>query len=443
MRHLRAFICITLLLSAIVQSADLRWEERNKVDFRRGPYNFDFWSRHNEPYRFSSAIHFAHAKQHDVLELTPLQRATYFDAQFNAECVHWVYDLPRLEPHMMYWGPYTGRAAWHLYRAIDWTHMHHEQTYDVLASPDISWQEKKEYTDKTVDYYLTHDRLARSCAPLDVTMRRANTMMKPYFTFFRNKYPQSNNFFYVAHWWHPVIYEAMMIAGNDAEQEQAVRDTHELLYTQVLEDRPLRMLLSREIMPRYSMMSPESANIFDNLHMLHGIAYDILAYEGWNIEQKRLELYRVIEAMSYQPGDEQYVRKFELPYPDMDPRVYADWMKPAEGSMNKIMFEMMDEMWPQMSPDGASRMPDNLRQQLTLKLTPGMQDGEVEGAWMDALKQLEPNVKMDMEGSKPGNASQKMVDMMLQGWQQKYGNMPDVPMIDMSTDPQLGPAGQP
>jgi hypothetical protein len=26
-----------------------------------------------------------------------------------------------------------------------------------------------------------------------------------------------------------------------------------------------------------------------NLHMLHGIAYDILAYEGWTIRQKRSE----------------------------------------------------------------------------------------------------------------------------------------------------------
>ena len=43
-------------------------------------------------------------------------------------------------------------------------------------------------------------------------------------------------------------------------------------------DRPGRMLLSREIMPRYARMSPESENIFDNLHMLHGIAYSILAF---------------------------------------------------------------------------------------------------------------------------------------------------------------------
>ncbi len=55
-------------------------------------------------------------------------------------------------------------------------------------------------------------------------------------------------------------------------------------------------------MPRYARMSPESANIFDNLHMLHGIAYSILAYPGWSIEEKRAEMYRVIEAMGYQPA---------------------------------------------------------------------------------------------------------------------------------------------
>lgn len=437
MKLTRLFICMLLITAAATQAQDLRWEERNKVSYRRGPYNFDFWKRHNDPYRFSSAIHFAHAKQHDYLQLTPLTKAGYFDGQANAEYVKWVYDKPRLEPHMMYWGPYTGRFAWHVYRAIDWTHMHHEQTYDVLSSPDIPWDRKKEYTDKTVEYYLKHDRFARSPAPLDITMRRANTMMKPYFSFFRNRYPKSNNFFYVAHWWHPVIYEAMMIAGNDAEQDDSVRATHELLYSMVLEKRPQRMLLSREIMPRYSMMSPESANIFDNLHMLHGIVYDILAYEGWTTDQKREELYRVVEAMSYQPGDEQYVRKFELPYPDMDPRVYYDWMIPMEGSMNKIMFEMMEEMWPQMSPDGSSQLPANIRDQLALKLTPGMQEGEIEGSWMDALKQLVPNVKMNPQGMQPGQASEKMVNAMLQGWRDKYGDLPDAPMISMDRDPQL------
>ena len=137
-------------------------------------------------------------------------------------------------------------------------------------------------------------------------------MMKPYFGYFRNNYPESNNFFYAAHWWHPAIYEAQMIAGNGPAQPQVVMQTDKVLYGEVLKDRPLRMLLSREMMPRYSQMSPESANIFDNLHMLHGIAYDILAYEGWTIEEQKAEIYRVIDAMGYQPGDEKLAMKFSL-----------------------------------------------------------------------------------------------------------------------------------
>ncbi|OGI03357.1 MAG: hypothetical protein A2Y25_08495 [Candidatus Melainabacteria bacterium GWF2_37_15] len=139
-----------------------------------------------------------------------------------------------------------------------------------MSDDDISWTEKKKWTDRAVKYYLTELNLPRSPAPLDVTMRRAAVMMKPYFTLFRNYYPLSNNFFYYAHWWHPVIYEAQMISGNDKEQDIAVEQTDSLTSV-ILQDRPLKMLLSREGMPRYSRFSPESANIFDNLHMLHGI----------------------------------------------------------------------------------------------------------------------------------------------------------------------------
>jgi hypothetical protein len=123
-----------------------------------------------------------------------------------------------------------------------------------------------------------------------------------------------------------------------------------LLWQEVLPNRPEAMLPSREIMPRYSQLSPESANIFDNLHMLHGIAYDILAYEGWSVEEKRKEMYRVIDAMSYHPGDERLAARFTLPYPDVNPLVYEPWMRGTEVEMNRIMHEMMEEMMP---PTGA------------------------------------------------------------------------------------------
>ena len=73
-----------------------------------------------------------------------------------------------------------------------------------------------------------------------------------------------------------------------------------------------------QMMPRYSSTSPESANIFDNLHILHGIVYDILAFEGWTLEEKRAELYRVLDAMAYQPGDEKLARKFKEMHPGDD-----------------------------------------------------------------------------------------------------------------------------
>jgi hypothetical protein len=280
LKRLAISIMLGMCLAFPAKCPAWAWEQRDEVSFLRGPYNIEFFYRHNRSFRYSAAIHFAHAKQHDILQLIPLSRHAGTDRESDAEFVRMLFNPPRTEPTMAYFGPYVARVAWQLYRAIDWTHMHHEQTYDILSDKDIPWQDKKQWTDRSVHYYLTQLDIPRSHAPLDVTMRRAGVMMKPYFTYFRNYYPQSNNFFYVAHWWHPAIYEAMMIGGNDREQEMMVEQTNATMNREILNDRPQRMLLSREIMPRYSRMSPESANIFDNLHMLHGIAYDILAYEG-------------------------------------------------------------------------------------------------------------------------------------------------------------------
>ena len=431
-------------------SPDRRWphfEQRNMPAFLRGPHNQAFFFRHNDPYSVQAGIHFAHGKAHDVPQLTPLDKAYYHDAKLNAESEDYTYSPPHIGPDMEMFGPYVGRMAYNLYRTIDWTHVHHDQTYDVMASRRIPWDEKKAWTDKAVAAYI--DRMpdtARSVAPLDVTMRRAGVMMKPYFTLWRNNYPRSNNYFWFAHWWHPAIYEAQMIAGNDDEQEEAVRDAHNLSFTHVLHDRPGRMLLSREMMPRYSRMSPESGNIFDNLHMLHGIAYDILAYEGYTEDEKRAEIYRVVEAMSYRPGDEQIARKFPVPYPDMDPRVYADWMKGNEGEMSRIMMEMMREMWPTMSPDGSAEVPEAVMAQFMMKNRSGTEEGEHAGSLHDALMKVAPDMKMtpEMQASMAaGVAPQAMIDAMLAGWREKHGDMPDAPGIDMSSDPALPPLSAP
>ncbi|MBN1603550.1 MAG: hypothetical protein JW915_18210 [Chitinispirillaceae bacterium] len=428
--------CITILECAA--------EQRNEISYLRGKYNQAFFYRHNDSYRFSAAFHYYHAKQHDVLQLTPLANHHQIDIGFDGDVTAFTYNQSaRTEPSMELYGPYTAQMAWKVYRAIDWTHMHHEQTYDILSDATIIWSDKKKWTDKSVKYYLNINNVARSCAPLDITMRRAAVMMKPYFTYYRNYYPLTNNFAYVAHWWHPVIYEAIMFAGdNSRKQEEVIKAVNDLMLDSIFIDKPTRMLLSREAMPRYSRLTPESANIFDNLHMLHGIVYDILAYEGWTENQKRAELYRVVEMMAYRPGDEKYTRKFSVQHPDMDPRIYYDWMKGFDGEMNRIMMEMMEEMMPlMMEKEMTESQRVILMQQFKKKLSPDFEDGEIPGSLLDAMKQLMPDMKIMPESVQPGKTPQMMVHAMLAGWESKYGAMADIEPYPMQNKPVNRPEG--
>ncbi len=90
------------------------------------------------------------------------------------------------------------------------------------------------------------------------------------FTYFRNNYPESNNFFYGGPLVHPPVYEAISPGRPGSGQEKMLRSWTRLIKGQVLRNRPLRMLLSREIMPRTSRMSPERPTFLDNLQCSKG-----------------------------------------------------------------------------------------------------------------------------------------------------------------------------
>ncbi len=461
-------------------------EQRNLIAHPRTSYQFAFYKRHNRSYRIASALHFAHSKLHDVLLLTPFEEHAKEDAKLYKQVLRYYNKPPKIEPPMELFAPYAARATWRLFRTIDSVHLLHEMTEDVMSDRDVSWQQKEEKLRETYNYYQkTYQDIALSPAPLDVTMRRAGVMMKPYFSLTRNYYPKNNNFFYAAHWWHPALYETMMVSGNGQAQDQLMGQMEDLFRDQVVPGPPMRMLLSRELSPRYSRLSPETANVFDNLHMLHGITYDIFAYDGWTIKQKRTELYRVLNAMAYKPGDEKLIRKFELPKPEINPLAYDQWAKSSNGAMTQMMLEMLDEMMPVMHshmstsgphdkmmnpekmphtgmnhggmkhqtnpkeikphhqpqhsmgeiPTDMHQMHQQLKAQLKLKLTPGIQEGELPGSFMDAMMKLMPNMQMAHGGMNPGEVHPAMINAMLQGWQQKYGNLPDVELMPMDVEP--------
>ena len=80
---------------------------------------------------------------------------------------------------MEYYGPYIGRAMWDLYLAINWTHMHHEQTYDILSAADVPWDKKKEWTDRAVRYYVEEmPGIARSSVLNAVNVRACKSRRK-------------------------------------------------------------------------------------------------------------------------------------------------------------------------------------------------------------------------------------------------------------------------
>lgn len=484
-KKIAAFIFATTLAVGPVPIATA--EQRNLIAHPRTPYQYAFYKRHNRSYRVASALHFAHSKLHDVLLLTPFGDHAQEDDQLYQQVLRYYNKPPKIEPPMELFAPYAARATWRLFRTIDSVHLLHEMTEDVMSDKNIPWNQKEAKLRGTYDYYRkAYKDIALSPAPLDVTMRRAGVMMKPYFTLTRNYYPKNNNFFYAAHWWHPALYETMMLSGNGPAQDQLMSKMEDLFRDEVVPGPPLRMLLSRELSPRYSRLSPETANVFDNLHMLHGITYDIFAYDGWTIEQKRAELYRVLDAMAYHPGDEQLIRKFELPKPEVNPLTYDQWSTSANGEMTRMMVEMLNEMMPLMMEHHGSGMPhgnhapqhsghhqgtsphhqtdhhgaehhptakhmlgathkpqamspemkamrDRLQAQLRLKLTPGIQEGELPGSFLDAMRQLMPNMRG--HGAEPGEIHPAMINAMLNGWQQKYGDLPDIEPIPMDVEP--------
>ncbi|MFP5384832.1 MAG: hypothetical protein ACLGHN_02050 [Bacteriovoracia bacterium] len=409
------FIFIYLLL--LTQAYAL--EQRDVVSFQRGPYVQAFYNNFRTPWSHQAAIHAAHGAAHDMSLVIEPEKRSERDREFEERMIELTLSgSSKNGPRSETYGPLTSQFAYDLFRTIDWTHVHHEQTYDIMSYDKIKPEEKRAWTKRAEDFYLKNFDLPRSIAPLEVTMRRAGVMMKPYFTHFRNYFPRTNSFFWVAHWWHPAIYEAQYLGMKDGSQKEKVKATDALL-KEFFKTPPQRMILSRELMPRYTEENPETANIFDNLHMLHGIAYDILTYPHWSKEEKSKEINRVIKAMSYKKGDEKYVRAFKIKHPHTDPTKKEDWMISQEGAMNEIMKDMMNEMAPMMMPNLSEKQKEAVKKQFMMKLGPFMEEGEHDGSLHDALMKIVPDMKMNKEAMGPGKTPTKMIEVMLKKWEEK------------------------
>src|SRR5512144_2738956 len=99
LRTLGIFAIVAAMATAHPLHADAI-VRRDDVGILAGPYNLAFFDRHNDAYRTSAAVHYAHAKQHDVLQLTPFDRHSEWDARFNNDVLAFLRGRPRIEPTM-------------------------------------------------------------------------------------------------------------------------------------------------------------------------------------------------------------------------------------------------------------------------------------------------------------------------------------------------------
>jgi len=115
-------------------------ERRDEVSYLYGPYNTALSKHHhNDAFRVGAALRF----------VTRPDRAAEVNAAFDRESLDFLQELKAKNPSRRRSGTRLHVARrWKTLRAIDWTHMQHEQTYDILSDARLPRSEKKRWTDR-------------------------------------------------------------------------------------------------------------------------------------------------------------------------------------------------------------------------------------------------------------------------------------------------------
>ena len=178
---------------------------------------------------------------------------------------------------------------------FDWAHLLHRQVYDVLASENMSQQEKDAKIAELVAYYKTRPDLAFSSMPKNMDLMEG----QPYSLAFRHAYPKFNGLIWGYHWLQVGLYEPMM-TGSTQEERQAGVAAAVTRFRQMLENAPEHMPrvmpMTAAIAPTFAKRYQEAAIIFDNLHAMHDVVSDILTNDKVPHQGKRAA---ILEAASW------------------------------------------------------------------------------------------------------------------------------------------------
>ncbi len=260
--------------------------QRNEIFRLPASYNFAFYDTYTHAARSFYAAHYTHFGAYETL-LTKGEDAREDMNAFLDRVRGYVTDPPKFEPPAEIIAPNWSKMAYETGGAMDWTHMLHSQLYDILADDQIP--DKEAAGNRAIAYYLSNPRSAFS------TRGYGHRWMEGGGTWagvFRSKYPQINGVLWAYHWHHAAVYEALMEPDHE-QRRQSLDRVIEVFADSVLQDPPTVMPLTAEIAPHFSSLFPAAAHIFDNLHMMHDVANDIMADPSFSRAEKEAEIERM------------------------------------------------------------------------------------------------------------------------------------------------------
>jgi len=256
------------------------------------PYNLAFYDTHTEAARSFYAAHYAHFGVYETA-LVQGEDATDAFSRLEGRVRSLVAEPPEFEPPAELIAPQWAKIAFPTSRSMEWTHMLHGQLYDILTDPSVV---DREATGKrAIAYYLSNEESAFSTRGYG---HRWMTSGGAWSGTFARKYPRLNGILWAYHWHHAAIYEALMeptAGARERELEKVIRTFTD----SVLVNPPETMPLTAEIAPRFSRMFPAAAQIFDNLHMMHDVANDVMVDARLSRAEKDAEIERMRQNMSY------------------------------------------------------------------------------------------------------------------------------------------------
>lgn len=212
--------------------------------------------------------------------------------------------------------PTFQRRYGYLEKVFDWAHLLHFQVIDVFMHPGWTDRQKEAEVDRLWSNYQSQPY---AITGLPMNMDFLDSF--PYSGKFRKDYPRVNGLFWGYHWLQTVNYDMLyrVPIEDQAPQYKLIGDRYH--QTELYKTDREFMPMTAEMSPRFAQRFPFIANSFDNLHMLHDNANDILAQptltEHQKQDQVKIAIYRVLSSthLSEKSGEGQPVTLHDHRHP--------------------------------------------------------------------------------------------------------------------------------